>query len=268
VKHKSTLVWSLTVGLIALALGLGGAATAWGQVAPANAAEAGAAVKAPGPGGQTQDQAEVSALQLFAKGGWFMIPILAASFMGLTIIIERLLALRRRKIVPAGFLDGLKAAFRQGTDNISAGIDYCRKNDSPMARVLSAGLHKLDTDEAAVEEAIEDVGANEVSKLRRNLRLLFGVAAVSPMLGLLGSVSGMIRSFQVASIMGVGKAELLSKGIYEALVSTYGGLLVAIPTLIFYYYFLNRIDGIVTEMNDTSRDFLEHYHVKSPAKEA
>lgn len=211
------------------------------------------------------EQRKVPVFELATKGGWYMIPIAFCSVMGVTIIFERFFALRRGKIVPPNFLPGLKEVFRAGVNPVEVGIAYCRARDCPIGRVLSAGLHKLDTTDAAVEEAVEDVGANEVSKLRRNLRLLFGVAAVSPMMGLLGSVSGMIRSFQVASIIGVGKAELLSKGIYEALVCTYGGLLVAIPTLIFYYFFLNRIDGILNEMNDVCRQFLEHYRAPKKA---
>lgn len=252
VKHGRTILLGAVLGLSTVLAGQSLAQTASGP-APAGEAQT-SPPKAAIP--------ELSVFQLLLKGGWFMVPIGLCSIMGLTIIIERFMALRHRLVLPPRFMPGLKAVGGEG----DAAIQYCRANDSPIARIISAGLHQLSAGPAAVEEAIEDAGANEVSKLRRNLRLLFGVAAVSPMLGLLGSVSGMIRSFQVASITGVGKAELLSKGIYEALVSTYGGLLVAIPTLIAYYFFLNRIDGIVTGMNDVCRDFLESYATAKAAE--
>jgi biopolymer transport protein ExbB len=258
----------LSACLIAAALLTGMCSAMYGQAASPSAAtapsvegDAGLTKPAQGP--------EMSILDMALKGGWFMIPVALASLIGVAIIVERLFALRRGRNVPSGFLGGLKAAFPNESGDVAAGVEYCRAKDCPVGRMLSAGIHKLHAGTAAVEEALEDVGANEVSKMRRNLRLLFGVAAVSPMIGLLGSVSGMIRSFQIASLQGVGKAELLSKGIYEALVCTFGGLLVAIPTLLFYYYFLNKIDGIVTEMNDVSQDFLQHYLAPhtSPAKE-
>jgi biopolymer transport protein ExbB len=128
----------------------------------------------------------------------------------------------------------------------------------PIARIALAGLRKLPRGPEAVEGAVEDAGAHEISKLRRNLRLLYGVGAVAPMLGLLGTVWGMITAFQVASVQGLGKAEHLATGIYEALVTTFAGLLVAIPTVIFYYYFLSKIDALVHDMNELSIEFVEH----------
>jgi len=244
-------IW-LAVGVVVAVVG----AVCFAQGAPASR---------PASAPAAADVPKLTMWDLLVRGGWLMYPIALASLMGLSIIFERLLALRRRKAVPPGFLDLLKNAYRQDIDDIQKGIDYCTANDCPIARMLAVGLRHLDRDDVTVERAIEDVGLNEVTKLRRNLRLLFGVAAVSPMLGLLGSVSGMIQSFHVASIIGVGKAELLAKGIYEALVATYGGLAVAIPTLIFYYAFLNKIDSIVTDMNDVSRKFLEHYRTADPA---
>ncbi|MFW6061329.1 MAG: MotA/TolQ/ExbB proton channel family protein, partial [Planctomycetota bacterium] len=139
------------------------------------------------------------------------------------------------------------------------GLSYCEQNGSPIARIAQAGLRKLHRKPEAVEGAIEDAGANEVSKLRHNLRTLYGIAAIAPMLGLLGTVWGMIEAFQVASTKGLGKAEYLATGIYEALVTTFAGLLVAIPAVMFYYYFLGRIDGIIHDMNELSYEFVERY---------
>ncbi|KKL18856.1 hypothetical protein LCGC14_2471320, partial [marine sediment metagenome] len=202
---------------------------------------------------------KMSLLELLLKGGYFMIPIAGCSLLGLTVIIERFIALRHSVIIPPGFMAGLKGAFRHTSQDRQAGLDYCHANDCPIARVAAAGIRKLHRPEESVEQAIEDAGANEVAKLRRNLRVLFGVSAVSPMLGLLGTVWGMIQAFQVASLKGLGRAESLATGIYEALVTTFGGLCVAIPVLIFYYYFQGRIEHIVSMMNDVSVEFLDHY---------
>lgn len=205
---------------------------------------------------------------LIRQGGWLMLPIAIASMMGVSIIFERLVALRRTKAVPPAFLNNLKNAYRQDVDDVQKGLDYCAANDCPMSRMLAVGLRHLDRDDLTVERAMEDIGLNEVTKLRHNLRLLFGVAAISPMIGLLGSVSGMIQAFYSVSTSwnATGKGETLARGIYEALVTTYSGLIIAIPTLIFYYIFLNKIDAIVTDMNDMSRKFLEHYRTaKAPA---
>lgn len=224
-----------------------------------------ASAPAPAADGQAAEPTVVQApkmtmLELFMRGGPFMIPIGICSLAGLAVIIERVLALRQKKIIPPRFLDGLRATFRGGADEREAGLHYCRSQNNPVARVLAAGIGKLHRGEEAVEQAIEDAGANEVAKLRRNLRLLYGISAVAPMLGLLGTVSGMITAFQITSvIVGPEKSLQLAKGIYEALVTTYAGLLVAIPVLIAYYYFQGKIERLVAVMNDMSMEFVEHY---------
>ena len=154
-------------------------------------------------------------------------------------------------------MQGLRDHLRRGSVDQQAALNYCRENENPMSRVAAAGIRKMHRSEEVIEQAIEDAGANEVSKLRRNLRMLYGVSAVAPMLGLLGTVWGMIEAFQVASAMGLGRAEKLASGIYEALVTTFAGLTVAIPCLIFYYYFQGKIDAIITEMDDVSVYLLE-----------
>ncbi len=212
------------------------------------------------PGAAPNDETKIekiSILRLLVKGGYFMIPIGLCSILAAVVVIERLIALQRSRIIPPGFVRQLQQVFQQGRNRNEA-VQYCRQSISPMARVAEAGLRKLHRGEQAVEDAIEDAGANEVSKLRRNLRMLYGIAAVAPMLGLLGTVWGMIQAFQVASQQGLGgRATSLAGGIYEALVTTFAGLLVAIPVLIFYYYFLGKIERIVHEMNDQSVELIE-----------
>lgn len=254
--------WLIAAALIAL----GGAVSLAQQAPPAPPAPAavGAAPNdaAPVPGGEAtvsvEETPKTSFLQLLLKGGWFMVPIGATSLLGLAIILERLVALRRGAIIPPRFMDGLKGVFRDAEHDRPAALNYCHNSRAPIARVMAVGIRKLPQGEEAVEQGIEDAGANEVAKLRRNLRILYGVSAVAPMLGLLGTVWGMIEAFQVASAKGLGQAERLASGIYAALVTTLAGLTVAIPVLIFYYYFTDKIERIVSEMNDVSEEFVEH----------
>lgn len=204
---------------------------------------------------------EMSFIELLGKGEWFMLPIGLCSLLGFAIIIERCFALRRSVIVPPAFLPGLTSVFTNKNDR-EAALNYCRESEAPIGRVMGVGIRKMAQGVESVEQGIEDAGANEVMKLRRNLKVLFGAASVAPMLGLLGTVWGMIEAFQTASSEGLGggdTAKGLAGGIYAALVTTFAGLCVAIPILVFYYYFHGKIERIVTDMNDVSEEFLEHY---------
>ena len=265
--HLSAPRWALFLILAAMLVCTVGAMCAAQTTQPAGGAEAAGGPEAAGAGapagGRTvQLGLKMSFLELLMRGGVFMLPLAFCSLMGLALVIERLIALRRSAVIPGRFMPGLKAAFRREVADRAAGLSYCRQEDCPISRVVASGIRKMHRSEEAVERAIEDAGANEVSKLRRNLRMLYSIAVVSPMLGLLGTVWGMILAFQVASDPNVdvtNRGPLLGKGIYEALVTTLAGLMIAIPVLMFYYYFLGKIDRLVHEMNEVSVDFLEHY---------
>jgi biopolymer transport protein ExbB len=110
-----------------------------------------------------------------------------------------------------------------------------------------------------MEDAMEDQGASETVKLRRNLRVLFAIASVSTLLGLIGTIQGMIYAFREAEAVGTGKFAPLAKGIYVALVTTFAGLLVAIPVTVAYYFLVGRVEKVVSQINDEAGEFLEHY---------
>src|SRR4051812_8432359 len=210
---------------------------------------------------------DITFLQLLLKGGWIMVPIGIASMIGLGLILERTVALRRSNIIPRRFLRDLKKIAPQGAENREAALRYCREHPSPISRIVAAGLRKLPQGPDAVERAVEDSGGVEVQKLRHNMRMMYGLTVITPMLGLLGTVSGMIEAFRItASAEGLGKAELLAKGIYEALVCTYAGLLVAIPILLVYYFFIRKIERYVAEMNELSIDFADHFLDLTPRR--
>ena len=133
---------------------------------------------------------------------------------------------------------------------------------------MKAGISRLAQGATAIEKAIEDAGAREVDKMKRSLRPLMVIAAVSPLLGLLGTVYGMIGAFQSASAMGVGKANKLATGIYEALVTTAAGLTLAIPVLVVYWVFCAHVDKLVDRMDDQALDFLEYAAYGKGARQA
>ncbi|MDP6636107.1 MAG: MotA/TolQ/ExbB proton channel family protein [Phycisphaerae bacterium] len=249
-------IW-LIVAAVVIVVGSMSLAQEAGNPVPA---AGGAAVEGGGDKTETVSTPEISFLGLLEAGGLqFMIPIGLCSLLGVTIIIERSISLRRRAIIPRAFMPGLKSVFHHDGGDRTAGLDYCRANGSPISRVVAAAIRKLHKPQETVERAIEDAGGIEVLRLRRFLRLLYGVSAIAPMIGLLGTVWGMIKAFQVAAVAGLGKAGLLAEGIYIALVTTLAGLVVAIPVLMFYYYFQGKIDDVVHEMNDVTMDFLDHY---------
>jgi len=188
--------------------------------------------------------------ELFLAGGPVMYALLLSSVIAIAIVIERAVSLRRSAVVPAGFTPGLLGVFRDPVEDRSQGLQYCKSHDSAIARVVAAGLNRLPRGPAAAEKAMEDAGANEALKLRRNIRMLYAIGSVATLLGLIGTISGMIKAFQVASAGGMGKSELLAKGIYEAMVCTFGGLAVAIVCTAFYYIFLSKIERLVADMND------------------
>jgi biopolymer transport protein ExbB len=193
--------------------------------------------------------------ELFQAGGLFMWALLFCSILAIAIIIERAVSLRRSAVVPAGFMPGLLGVLRDPVEDRQQAIQHARGSDSAIARVVTAGLNRLPRGPLAAEKSMEDAGANEALKLRRNIRMLYALGSVATLLGLIGTISGMIKAFQVASGGGMGKAELLAKGIYEAMVCTFGGLAVAIVCTGFYYFFLGRIERLVGDMNDALADF-------------
>jgi biopolymer transport protein ExbB len=207
---------------------------------------------------------KLSFLHLLVQGGWAMIPLGLCSLVGVALIIERGLALRRSQIIPAGFFDGLDKVFRSPLDT-EPGLAYCRKHSSAVARIMAAAIRKLPSGLALAEQAVADQGATEVARMRRNLRLLHGISALTPTIGLLGTVWGMIRAFEAASRVGLGHSEQLTTGIYEALVATMSGLLIAVPVLFFYYLYLGVIDRMILDLNDTSQAFLERHTPSSAA---
>ncbi|MFN3841672.1 MAG: MotA/TolQ/ExbB proton channel family protein [Rehaibacterium terrae] len=197
-------------------------------------------------------------LELLFAGGWVMWPILALSAIAMAIIVERFWTLRRRAVIPAGLGDEVRAwAARRQLDPVH--IEALRRN-SPLGELLAAALDVRQRPREQVKERIEDVGRHVVHSLERFLNTLGTIAGVAPLLGLLGTVVGMIRMFLNILDHGVGDASRLAGGIGEALISTAAGLLVAIPALMFYRYFRGRVQEYVVEMEKQAIALLDTLH--------
>lgn len=233
------------------------------EKAPAAGVKRDAAAKA-APAGEKSEKAKgdegnkESLFSLIIKGGWVMIPIGLCSIVAVAISVERGISLRPQNVIPPDFLGGLIEAFGRTNENIEAGIKYCEQRPCPVSNIFKAGINRMRTGVAAMEKAIEDAGSREVHKLKRSLRPLSVVATIAPLLGLLGTVYGMISAFGAASKQGVGKGDALAVGIYEALVTTAAGLTLAIPVLIVYQVFCSRVDSLVDEIDDQALELLEH----------
>jgi biopolymer transport protein ExbB len=178
--------------------------------------------------------------ELFQAGGPIMWPILLLSVAALTIIVERALALRPEKVLPATLLTALRTE--------DAPLEMSAVGDSPLGQVVSAALAHRSRGRDVLKEAVEDTGRHVSHELERHLNLLGTIAAVSPLLGLLGTVIGIITAFSAITHTGVGDPKALSGGIGQALVSTAAGLIVAIPSLMGYRYLRGHVDALVVEM--------------------
>ncbi len=191
-----------------------------------------------------------SLYDMLIDGGPLMIPIGLASVVALAYTVERLIRLSRRSLGTSRLARQVTTSVRDG--GARRGLEVCEKAKKPLARILGAGLARADAEYAEVERAAEDAGRREVKRLAVKLRPLVVVAMIAPLLGLLGTVWGMIEAFTaIAASDGLGKPEVLASGISQALITTAAGLAVAIPTQAVYYYFRSRIDRFARLAEDT-----------------
>ncbi|GMU32390.1 MAG: MotA/TolQ/ExbB proton channel family protein [Planctomycetia bacterium] len=202
-----------------------------------------------------------SVWEFVIKGGPMMIPIGLCSLVALAVFTERMASLRRSRIIPAGFMNGLKGLLRDVDEDREQALSYCEKDASPLAAIVSAGIKRLGRSVDVVEKYVRDAGEREVFKLRKHMRILAVIASISTLLGLLGTITGMITAFQTvaASADAMGKTELLAKGIYQAMITTAAGLMVAIPVVLAYNWLASRIDGLVNEMDAIAVEFVEEF---------
>lgn len=182
----------------------------------------------------------------FQKGGLVMYPILLCSILGFGITLERLVALRRRRIIPSRLVEKVEAFSDAG--QFAKGLDVCRQYRTPLATIMGRGLERAEQGVPVSETAIEALGQHENTQLTTNLRALGAIAGIAPMLGLLGTVIGMIRAFLMISEFGTGQPNLVAAGITEALITTAAGLVIGILALATYHYLRGRVERLAYEM--------------------
>ncbi|CAK0772322.1 biopolymer transport protein ExbB [Gammaproteobacteria bacterium] len=196
--------------------------------------------------------------EIIRAGGWLMWPILGCSVIAMAIVLERAWILRRRRVTPPYLVPQvLEWVHTRQIDTTH--LDALRKN-SPLGRILAAGLVHRHASREVMKESIEETGRHVVADLERFLNTLGTIAEVSPLLGLLGTTFGMIQTFNVISAHGVGNPALMSNGIAIALITTAAGLSVAIPALLCHRYFQAKVDGLVVTMEQEALRLVETLH--------
>jgi biopolymer transport protein ExbB len=185
---------------------------------------------------------------IIVKGGWVMVPIILGSIIALGLAIERGMLLWKTRLNAQSFAEGIFSLIAEG--NFEAALERCAGTLSPLGRVFAAGLERRGRDAAEIESAMEHAGNDEVERLEKHMHLFMIIVGVEPMLGFLGTILGLIQAFMVweqhaASIT----VDRLAAGIYQAMITTAGGLLVAIPFYIIYSIYTNRINSTAGQMN-------------------
>ncbi len=197
-------------------------------------------------------------LEIIHSGGLPMYPILLCSFILMVFTFERAISLRRGHIIPKPFVKRFLHQLNEGTLSADEALERCEENDSAVAQVFAGAVRKWGRSAVEVEQAFIDAGERVTNGLRKHLRVINTVATVSPLLGLFGTVVGMIQAFNVIAYDGaMGRAELLAGGISQALLTTAAGLLVAIPALIIYLYFVSTVDRRIMEIDALGQEVVQ-----------
>lgn len=202
-------------------------------------------------------------LEIIKAGGWLMWPILLCSVIGFSIVMERLWTLQRRRVLPAH----LRAQVWRwlSNDELTDANLKAMRTGSPLGQMLVAGLVNRHKPRETMKESIEDTGRQVVHELERYLNTLGTISAISPLLGLLGTVVGLMKVFTAITTHGTGDPTVLAGGISEALITTVAGLTVAIPALIAYRYFKGKVDDLVVRMEQEAIKLVEAIENQQPA---
>jgi len=194
-------------------------------------------------------------LDLIVRGGIFMYPIILCSVAALAVFLERLWVLRQRRILPPEFIRNVEDLIRK--QKISDALFLCQGDSSSIAKIFFAGLKNAGRGMWLVKESIEERGGREAAILEKHIGILSTIANLAPLLGLLGTVSGMIKTFNVISVQGVGNPAPLAGGIAEALITTAAGLTVAIPALVCHRIVRDKAGALIFEMEENSIRMIE-----------
>jgi len=241
--------------LLALAWPLGESpsmAQADSAAKPAGAARSGEPLPRGGPVPTT------NLLDMMREGGPLMWPLALCSVIGLAFVFERLVSLRRSRVIPKAFVKRFLAQVRDGSLDRERALAVCAENDCPISEIFAAAVRKWGRAGMEVEQAIMDAGERATNGLRKYVRIFTALAVIGPLLGLLGTAMGMIQAFNAVALSDVaGRQELLAKGISQALLNTAFGLIIAIPAQSFYFYLVSRVDRLVIEMDALGQELVQ-----------
>jgi biopolymer transport protein ExbB len=202
-----------------------------------------------------------SLFEILAKGGWVMLPLALCSLLGVAIILERLIwGPSKKKVIPATLYNELLALINDGRFAEASG--RCKGSNAPIASIILIVLQNAQKTRKEIIDLAEIEGKKLALQLKKNVAVLGTIAAVSPLLGLLGTVFGMIKTFVVISQDGVGNAPALAGGISEALLTTAAGLTIAIPSLIFYRFFIHRTQALTLMLEDAASTVIDLLQTK------
>jgi biopolymer transport protein ExbB len=194
-------------------------------------------------------------VEIFERGGLMMYPLILASVIALAIIIERFFSLRKNKVIIPDIISVVEQF--SSFQDIDLAKNICAKYKGPLSSLVRIGLENTELERNEIKELIEDQGRQEVRTLEKGLTILETIAVIAPLMGLLGTVLGMIKVFSVIKEQGIGQAAALSGGISEALITTVTGLFIGIPVLIFFNFFTKRAENFVLDIEKYSTFLLQ-----------
>ena len=199
---------------------------------------------------------EMSILELAEKGGWIMIVLAVMSVLAIYIFVERFIAIKRAERDDPMFMDRIRDYIKNS--DVKSAVNFCRVTNTPAARMIERGISRMGRPAADVQSAIENTGNLEVALLEKRLPVLATIAGGGPMIGFLGTVIGMVEAFWQMSNAGNNiDITMLSSGIYQAMVTTVGGLIVGIIALFAYNYLVAKVDGVVNQIEQKSLAFMD-----------
>ena len=206
---------------------------------------------------ETAENLSISFWDLFMSGGWLMWVLVALAAVMIFIFVERFIAIRRATRIDKNFMNRIRDFILEG--NINAATDLCRRTDSPIARMVEKGIERIGRPMGDIQTAIENVANVEVAKMETGLPWLASISGGAPMIGFLGTVVGMVQVFIDMSANQSGAIELsqLSEGMYVAMVTTVGGLIVGIPAYFGHNYLVARIEKLIFRMEATTIAFMD-----------
>lgn len=210
-------------------------------------------------------QEPTSLFQTLVLGGWIMFPLGILSMIAIYLFVERLITIRRAKTDPEAITKRVREYIQSG--DVRGAMGFCESQDKPITRILRHGLERLGRPIAEIQDSVQAQGKHEAFLLEKRTEYLASIAGIAPMLGFLGTVTGMIRAFQeIQSLQGNVNPSVLAGGIWEALITTAAGLVVGILAFSFYNFLLTRIKRLINDMERSATDFIDLLQAPAPPR--